>query len=140
VDDRESSLAVRVEPPDAVVTLKFQETFARALGRGEARSGLFGGASEERTFRLPLDRAIEAAEQTLRSLRIGILDRRRGRGEAVLDGRRADSLPVRIRLSSPDGRKTDATFVAGASKSDEGRALAKRMLLEFQTRAHPRTP
>jgi len=131
LDERESSLAVRVEPPDRTVTLQLQEAVARALGWGDARSG----ASERQTFRLSLDQAIHAAEQTLAALRIGVLDRRRGKDEAILEGRRADSIPVRIRLRCPDGRETDATFVAGASRSDEGRALARRMRQEFQMRA-----
>lgn len=135
VDQRRSSLAVRVEPSDASVTLAFQEAFARALGRGEARSGLFGGATERQTLRMSLDEAIHAAEETLRELRIDVLDRRRGKGEAVLDGRRFDSIPVRIRLRCPDGRKTDVTFVAGASMSDDARALARRLRLDFTTRA-----
>jgi hypothetical protein len=138
VDANRSSLAVRVDPPDAKVTLAFQEAFARALGRGEARTGLFGGVTERETLRMPLDAAIETAEETFRALRIGVLDRRRGRDEAVLDGRRSDSIPVRIRLRSPDGKKTDATFVAGASKSEDARALARRMRLEFMMRGETR--
>ena len=140
VDQHQSSLAVRVEPPDPRVTLQLQETFARALGRGEARSGLFGGASEEQVVELPLDPAIRAAEATMKTLRIGVIDRRRGRGVAELDGRRIDSVPVRIRLESSDGRTTEATFVAGTTKSDDVRALAKRMRREFELRARDLTP
>lgn len=128
VDDRNSSLAVRVEPPDRTVTLKIQEAYARALGRAEA-----SGASEELTVTLPLDASILAAEETLRALRVGVLDRRRGRGQAVLDGRRGDSVPVRIRLRG-DGRKTEAEFVAGTEKNDETEALARRMREEFRIR------
>lgn len=134
VDERHCSLAVRVEPPDRTVTLKIQETFARALGRGEAREGFRGGAAEGLTVPLPLDSAIEAAEEALRALRIGVVDRRRGRDEAVLDGRRGDSVPVRIRLRTDDG-KTDATFVAGTETDDETEALARRMREEFRIRA-----
>jgi len=140
VDERHSSLAVRVEPPDATVTLAFQEAFARELGRGEAKSGLFGGATERESLRIPLDLAIEAAEETLQALRIGVLDRRKGRGEAVLDGRRFDSIPVRIRLRCTAGQKTDATFIAGASTGDEARALARRLRQEFLMQARSRTP
>jgi len=139
VDAKRSSLAVRVDPPDAKVTLAFQEAFARALGRGEASSGPFGGATERESVQMTLDAAIEAAEETLRALRIGVLDRRRGKDEAVLDGRRSDSIPVRIRLRT-DGEKTDATFVAGASKSEDARALARRMRLEFRMRARSGNP
>jgi len=140
VDATRTSLAVRVDPPDPKVTLAFQEAFARALGRGEARTGMFGGATERESLRMPLDEAIETAEETLRALRIGVLDRRWGRGEAVLDGRRSDSIPVRILLRTSDGKKTDATFVAGASKNDEARALARRMRLEFMMRVRRGTP
>jgi len=100
----------------------------------------FGGATERESVQMTLDAAIETAEETLRALRIGVLDRRRGRDEAVLDGRRSDSIPVRIRLRRTDGEKTDATFVAGASKTDEARALARRMLLEFRMRARSGNP
>lgn len=127
LDADESSLSVRVEPPDRVVSLKFQEAYARALGRAEAR-----GATEEETLSLSLDRAIRAAEETLRALRIGVLDRRRGSDEAVLDGRRGDSVPVRIHLTA-GRRTTTATFIAGAAATDQTRALADRMRREFRT-------
>lgn len=135
LDDRESSVAVRVEPPDRTVSLKFQEAYARALGRGDARDG----AAEVDTLTLPLDQAIRAAEETLRALRIGVLDRRRGTDEAVLDGRRGDSTPVRISLCA-NRRKMTATFVAGASKTDETRALAGRMRREFRIQAERLAP
>jgi hypothetical protein len=129
LDDRESSISVRVEPPDRVVSLKFQEAYARALGRAEAC-----GATEEDTLSISLDRSIRAAEETLQALRIGVLERRRGKDEAVLDGRRGDSVPVRIHLSA-GRRTTTATFVAGAAATDETRALADRMRREFRIQA-----
>lgn len=131
--DQQTLASIRAEPQDRVLATRLHESAAHALGWGEAKEGLFGGASATASGPpLPVERALPVVRNVFRSLRIEEL----GKGESSLRGRSPDSTPVHVRF----GEEGEVTFVAGVSRSGATRALADRMKREYEHRARQLAP
>jgi hypothetical protein len=137
---KQTTVTVRLDPPDRPLSVQLQEGIAGAVGLGEATTGLFGGESEEGTYPLPLDQAVRVARQAFAELRLHVVDASRKESEAELKGRRADSTPVKVRMKFWNPRATALTFIVGASKSDDHRALLKSLRQEFERRVRQFAP
>jgi len=137
----QSSVTVRLEPPDRAVSLQLQETFARELGLGEAETGLFGGGdSDEGTYRLTLDQAIRVAEEVLAAANLQVTDASKKDDNAQLKARRSDSVPVKIRMKAKDRQTTLVTFIAGTEKNDEHKSLVRTLKQQFESRSRLLSP
>jgi Protein of unknown function (DUF3568) len=137
---KQSSVTVRLEPPDRGVSLQLHETFARELGLGDASGGLFGGDSDEGTYRITLSQAIQVGEEVLAAAGLQVTDAIKKADEAELKGRRSDSVPVRIQMKSKDRQTTVVTFYVGTDKNDEHKSLVRTLKQQFESRSKLLTP
>jgi len=138
---KQSSVTVRLEPPDRAVSLQLHETFARELGLGEAETGLFGGGdSDEGTYRITLDQAVQVAGEVLAASSLQVTDGTRKGDEAEMKARRSDSVPVKIRMKVKDRQTTLVTFIAGTEKNDEHKSLVRTLKQQFESRSRLLSP
>jgi hypothetical protein len=128
LNDARSKASVRVGPGDLTLAKLLHERIAENAGLGEARGGFFGGDSEEGFYAADVATCGSAARRTMYALKHEIVREATGR----IDARGSGSTPLGIEWVAIKGR-TRVTFFAGESKSDEHRAMARRMKLEFET-------
>ena len=137
---RQSSITVRLQPPDRRTAFQLHEAFARGLGLGEAKSGLFGGESDSGSYRVTLDQAVQAARDALAAAKLEVTDATHQAEAAEVKGRRGDSIPAKIQIKSKDGRTASVTFIAGTEKNEEIKMLVRTLKQEFERRVRERAP
>jgi hypothetical protein len=130
IHETRSKAAVRVGPGDLALARLLHERIAENAGMGEARGGFFGGDSEEVLYGAPLAVCGAAARRTVEALKLLLV----GETSCRFDARAPGSTPVGIEWVTLKG-KTRVTFFAGEAKSEEHRALARRLKEEFETNA-----
>jgi hypothetical protein len=132
LDERRTQVSVRVEPGDRALATLLQEKIAGNLGLGEARSGLLGGDSAEGTYSTDLPLAMLFARRAYRALEVAVTDDEVHADWARIDGRLADSTPVRIRMERSGDFQVRVLFICGNVKSGDHDAFARRMKAEFE--------
>jgi len=132
LDENTSRVSVRVEPGDRDLANMLQERIAERIGLGAAKSGLFGGNSLEASYRVDLPGSMTSAHRTFMALRVTTTGEETHASWARLDGRLKDSTPVRIRMEKVEEQKTQVTFIAGNTKSDDNKEFAQKMKDEFE--------
>ena len=139
LSEKSSQVSVRVEPGDPALATMLQERIAKKLGLGEARTGLFGGNSLEGTYDTPLILSMLAARRALRAVDVTLTGDETHADWATIDGRRPDSTPVRIRMDQVDPAKVRVTFIAGNEKSEDNKAFARRMKVDYEAASQPKS-
>jgi len=130
VDDRSSTVSIRVEPGDRNLANLLHDRIGEKLG-GQAKTGLFGGSSAEGTYTAALPRCVAAAEGALKAGDFELTKREVTESSAVLEGRRTDTVPAAIRISK-DGDSRKAVFVVGSGKNAGNQAAADRLKADFE--------
>ncbi len=131
VSDTHSRVSVRVGPGDLPLARLLHEQIAHAVGLGEAKGGLFGGHQLEARYEADLNACSLAARRTMQALRLEIVREETHAPWSSVSARTDDSTPVRIKCEV-DGPKTKVSFAAGESKTDDTKALARRLKEEFE--------
>lgn len=132
-DDRNSTVAVRVDPGDRDLAAMLHERIADRLGMGKARSSLLGGgASDTVVYCCDLPESVRAARKAYAALDIGVTDEESHATWVRLDGRLKDSTPVQIRMEEKEGGKTQVVFIAGNTRNEDMKLIARRLKDEFE--------
>ena len=134
LDDHQSRVVVRVDPNNGDLANIFHAKLLHELGMDSAKSALLGGNTAEGSYACDLGRGAAAAEEVLRVMGFERTRKDLRETKAVVDGRRPDSVPVRISLFREDAEKTKVRFIVGASSTPGAGTTAQKMKLEFERR------
>jgi len=132
LDERRSTVSVRVEPGDRTLATLLQERIAAKLGLAEAKAALLGGNFLEATYTTDLGVAMLSARRAFRALQVTLTDEETHAEWARIDGRLKESTPVRIRIDQVEQCRMHVTFICGSARSDDNGDFARRMKDEFE--------
>ena len=139
LDEKRSQVSVRVDPGDRALATQFQERIAEKLGLGEARAGLLGGNSLQETYATELSLSMLASRRAFRALEVTLTGEETHADWARLDGRCADSNPVRIRMEQVDPARVKVSFIAGNEGTEDNKALARHMKEAYEAASQPKS-
>jgi hypothetical protein len=138
IDPNTSSASVRVEPGNRNMAEMIHERISTKLGLSQAKTGLLGGGNSlAATYGATLPACTAAAENACRKLNLNVTHRDVQDKSAAIEARSETSIPVRVNLTRKDDAQTGVEFIAGASKSPEGKSLVERLKAEFDTQIAP---
>ena len=132
LDERRSTVSVRVGSGDRTLATLLEERIAEKLGLGEARAALLGGNVVEATYTMDLSLAMLAARRAFRAQEVALTREDTHANWASIDGRLKDSTPVRIRIDQVEQCRMRVTFIAGTSPSEDNREFVRRLKDEFE--------
>jgi hypothetical protein len=132
LDERRSSVSVRVGPGDRNLATLLQERIAEKLGLAEARAALLGGNVVEASYTMDLNLATISARRAFRALDVQLTNEETHANWASIDGRLKDSTPVRIRIDQAEQCRMRVTFIAGTSPREDNREFVRRLKDEFE--------
>ena len=143
-DSRTTEVAVNVAPGDLdLATLFFQERMAGQAGLGKARMAIFDGESLEGVYVITLTECMDVARLAYRDLKVTVTHQESHSNWAAVDGRTADSTPVRVKSETITEMRTKVLFTVGTRKSDDNKALVRALKEDFEERlrlAKPQDP
>jgi hypothetical protein len=138
LDERRSTVSVRVEPGDRTLATLLQERIADKLGLAEAKAALLGGNILEATYTTDLSVAMLSARRAFRALDVTLIRDETHAAWASFDGRWKDSTPVRIRIDQVEQCRMRVSFVWGTARNGDNRDFVRRLKDEFEVAGSPK--
>lgn len=132
VDPRTTQVAVGVGKGNRDLAQMIQDQIAQHLGSPSARAMPSVGARAEGTYDPPVAQCMAAAEAALKELKLDVSNKESHDTWARIESRKADALPITIRMDRNDQDKTQVTFTAGTTKSQDTQMIADRLKAEFE--------
>ncbi len=132
VDRDTTRVMVYVAPGNVDLAGQIHERIAGELGLGEARGGLFGGSSRTAAYSGEAAPAAGAARSAFRELAIVVTNEDVKPTQARIDGRFADSNPVRIEIERKGEGEIAVVFAVGTAKNSDNDARARNVQQAFE--------
>ncbi len=131
-DPRTTQVSVAVGSGDRQAAQLIQDQIAQKLGSPASRSVISVGARVDGTYDQPVAQCKAAAEQAMKDLKLDVNRTESHDTWAQVDAREADAFPVTIRMERNEKDKTQVTFTAGTSRSQDTEQVAGRLKAEFE--------